>query len=268
MQITTTIHALEQAGLSYTVRQLYYAVCRAYLPAPIRAALARLRWARFTLPTPLDNKRFERHLADWMARHGHPPGLLHEAALAPAVPLHGREPDLALYTLPRVLICQSQAIAAMLRANAATMEFGCPVLAADDPLPAPIAVGLARAPMPQVLLLHDAGPAGFDLGATLAAQLPVNVQFSSIGLRPDHAARLHLFVQRNQPRASKRTVPQDLTGAERRWLLAGWTVEVAAVPPLILLRALRQATGNAPIEPSLRERLRRLPASGFMSWPA
>jgi hypothetical protein len=267
MQITNVIHDLERAGLFYTERQLYYAVCREYVPAPVRAMLARLRWAPFTLPVPISFARFTDAFAAWCAQHGQPPGLLREATPAAAVSLTGREPDLTAYAFAKVLLCQSTALAAMLRANGATMEFGCPILAADEPLPAAIADGLARAPAARALLLHDASPTGLQAGATCAAFLPANVRLMPLGLRPVHAARMHLFAQRNAEATLNRPVPSDLTGAEQHWLAGGWTAEVAAVPPIILLRVLRHGLSGAPPQPTLRERLRRLPTAGFMHWP-
>jgi hypothetical protein len=267
MHLSTAVRQLESSGLYYTERQLYYAVCRARLPQPMHALLHQLRWASFTLPAPYSPERFAAALAARRAQHGNPPGLLTEAAPAPVAPLAGREPDLAAYALPRVLFCQSAPIAAMLCANGAIMELGCPILAAGEPLPGPIAAGLARAPAPQALLLHDASDAGLHCAATLATQLPAGVRLASLGLRPDHAARLHLFVRRSNRAALEHPLPPDLTSAERRWLARGWTAELAAVPPFTLLRVLRQAFGAGPPALPLRERLRRLPATGFMSWP-
>jgi hypothetical protein len=266
MHLAAAIHQLESTGLRYTERQLYYAVCRAMLPAPVRALLPRLRWAPFTLPAPLSLARFERRLHAWITRNSSPPGLLPAPLPAPAAP-QSREPDLDRYAMPRVLICQSAAIAAMLQANAATMEYGCAVLAAAAPLPAPIVAGLARAPAPRALLLHDASSAGLQLGAALAAHLPPHSVVRPIGLRPSHAARMHLVARRSAESGSKRPLPQDLTAAERRWLAGGWTTEVAAIPPFILLRVLRQAIAGLAPELTFRERFRRWPEAGFMSWP-
>lgn len=267
MRLAATINSLASTGIAYTERQLYYAFCRDLLPAPLRAALARMRWAPFTLPTPITFARFARMLEAWRAHHGTPPGLLAEALPATAAPPVAYAPDLDRYALPKALICQDAAIAAMLRANGALMELGCPILAAPDPLSAPIAAGLARAPAGRALLLHDASAAGLQCAAAYAARLPANVRLVGLGLRPAHAARMHLFVQRERSLAPNRPLPHDLTGAERRRLAGGWTAEVAAVPPFTLLRVLRQAFSAMPTSSPLSERLRRLPGLGFMSWP-
>lgn len=267
MHLATTIGQFASTGIAYTERQLYYAFCEKFLPAPLRAVRARMRWAPFTLPVPITPERFERMLAAWRAQYGAPPGLLAEPPPANATLPVRPAPDLASYALPKVLLCQDSAIAAMLRANGALMELGCPILAAADPLPAPIAAGLAQAPAARALLLHDASVAGLQCAVALDAQLPVNVRLVGLGLRPGQAARMHLFMQRSRSLAPNRPLPQDLTGAERRWLAGGRMAEVAAVPPFTLLRVLRQAMSNAPASPPLHERLRRLPGLGFMSWP-
>jgi hypothetical protein len=147
------------------------------------------------------------------------------------------------------------------------MELGCPILIAGEPVPVSIAAGLARAPAPRALLLHAASSAGLQLGAALAAHLPPHVAVRPIGMRPSHAARMHLVARRSAEPGPNRPLPQDLTAAERRWLAGGWSAEVAAVPPFILLRVLRQAVAGPAPERPLRERFRRWPEAGFMSWP-
>jgi hypothetical protein len=165
------------------------------------------------------------------------------------------------YGLPRLLICQDRAIADMLLANDLHMESACAVYAmADLPLDPRL-----RAVTGRVYVLHDASLAGFAALATVrrwADGLPV----TPLGLRPAHARTMRLF------RAEKSTVEDaDLDGLEpweQRWLRAGRSVEVAAVNPARLLRAVHRLVREQARPRRSLPRLREVAAVGFLSPPS
>lgn len=234
-------------------------------------ALTAARRMPFTLATPLAEEDFQHVLHDHLHRHGAPPGLLQPTPLAPALALAGREPDLLDYGLPRLLICEDPRIAAVLRANHVPLELSCTLLSLEEArnLPPEIAVTLQQAAGARIYLLHDATPAAMDLLADPAAQiaLPQGIAVQALGLRPRHAWRLHLFAGRGPALPQAGNWPSALTAAEQRWLRAGWRTEVAAVPPLRLLRALRRLLIGAPPERPWRYNLARDRAIGFFTWP-
>ncbi|WP_433730403.1 hypothetical protein ACQP0C_03280 [Nocardia sp. CA-129566] len=178
--------AAAPSGIRFTERQLYYEVCRILTPVhriPRRFA--------FTVPAPLTYASFRAALD----RHGEVPGLL---TIAPpkATPAgrHTPEPDLFDYGLPRLLVCESDAIAQMLRANGLPMESACPVLsAAELPLDPGIA-GMLASVQGTIYLLHDASATGLTFPARLRelTEIPDDVRVVPLGLRPRQAGTLHL----------------------------------------------------------------------------
>ncbi|MFX0579994.1 hypothetical protein [Nocardia nepalensis] len=179
------------SGLRFTERQLYYEVCRILTP------LHRIpRRFAFTVPAPLPYASFRVALE----RHGELPGLLTPAPpRATRAGLHTPEPDLFDYGLPRLLVCESDAIAQMLRANGLPMESACPVLsAAELPLDPGVASMLARVEG-TIYLLHDASAEGLTFPARLAhlTDIPDGVRVVPLGLRPRQAGALHLTHRRN-----------------------------------------------------------------------
>jgi hypothetical protein len=219
-------------GLRFTERQLYYELCRVLQPLH-----ALPRRPRFTLPAPVGYERFRRALHRCAAV----PGLI-TAARRPAVPPPAEVYD---YGLPRLLVCQDGTIADMLLENELHMESACPVYPLDG-LPADprLAAALRRADRTTVYVLHDASAAGVAAVAATrrwAGDLPV----AALGLRPVHAAALHLFTSPTAPR----------------------TVEVAAVNPARLLRTVHRLVRDQTRVRRPRPRLRRLSAAGFLTWP-
>ncbi|MGW6741090.1 hypothetical protein ACWGDX_10175 [Streptomyces sp. NPDC055025] len=180
------------------------------------------------------------------------------------------EPDLYAYGLPRLLVCQSRAVARMLLANDIHLEAACPVLAADGrPLDPRLVAGLGRVEGATVHVLHDASTAGIALTARVRAGL-AGVRVASMGLVPRHAAALHL-VSPHGPAPGPddgRALPSALGPRERDWLADGRFAEVEAVPPARLLRTvLRVLRGPRTPGQSLWTGLRELRTAGFMTWP-
>ncbi|MFF2658297.1 hypothetical protein ACFVUH_13120 [Kitasatospora sp. NPDC058032] len=266
-------------GLRYTERQLYYELCRVL--QPLHAGPRRIP---YTLAPPVRYARFAAALA---ARREELPGLLPAPpAPRPAGPGAARpgaadaaEPDLYDYGLPRLLVCQSREITAMLLANDLHLEAACPIVAAGDlPLDARLVAALERAGGAVVHVLHDASPSGLACfeevraanreGGTASA--PQGVRVRSMGLVPRHAATLHLTSGRG-PHGYRGPLPAGLRPEERAWLGSGRTIELAAVAPARLLHTvIRQVRGDGTAGPRrtpLRRRVRTARGSGFLSWP-
>jgi len=236
-------------GIRFTRRQLYFELQRAVLPL-YRAP----RRPRFTLPAVIGPARFEAALA----RLGDVPGLLPEAA--PPPPARPEPPDLYDYGLPRLLVCQDASIAAMLLANGLHMESACPVFAAADlPLDTRLMATLDGA---TIHVLHDASPVGVSTVEQVRAAFP-GIAVNPLGLRPAHAAALHLPTGRGAGGPG----PATWLPWERRWLAAGHLAEVAAVNPARLLRTVhRLVRGIARVRPPL-PKLRQIRGIGYLSWP-
>ncbi|MQY28009.1 hypothetical protein [Nocardia aurantia] len=247
-------------GLRFTERQLYYQVCRAALPVhrlPHRIAR--------TFPVPLSYPVFRRALE----RHGAVPGLLtpQPPRTGPAG-RHTPETDLFDYGLPRLLVCQSDAVAQMLRANAVPIESACPVVsAAELPLDPRVTAMLARVERSAVYVLHDASAEGHDFPSRVAAltDIPDGVRLVPLGLRANQAARLHVFHHRGEARP----VASELDPWERAWLARGRYAEVEAVRPASLLRTVHRLVRDVRRPPrTVVGEWRRARTTGFLTWPA
>lgn len=299
--------------LRYTHQQLYYELCRLLRPVPglrtapallagvaglVPALLSRARRAAwlaaadgalvgalwlarnfpYTRPPPLSFEQFLDMLVNHSASHGHPEGLL-----TPAEPVRLAPPaaeyDLLDYGLSRVLVCQSDEIAHMLRANMSHMEMKCAILGLSSatPLPDVLRPMLARTSEVSIFFLHDASAEGLALALSLRDNLELNemlrhVEVTAVGLRPIHAMRLHLFASRGSPAAAQPAISPAwlpvLSWREQHWLRQGWKADVAAVPPSDLLVKLRRIVGGrVPPHPDLMARLRNARQNGFMTWP-
>jgi hypothetical protein len=223
------VHAGAPGGIRFTERQLYFELCRTLQPL-CRAS----RRLRFTVPAPIGYDRFRRGLSRWP---GDVPGLL----TAPRDPAPAPPPEVFGYGLPRVLVCQSREIADMLLANGLHMESVCPVFSVDDlPLDHRLR-GAVEAGTGRVYVLHDTGAAG-DATVEAVTGWAAGIPVVPLGLRPVHAAALHL------PRV-------------------GPTAEVAAVNPARLLRTVHRLVREQYRARRSLPRLRRLAATGFLSWP-
>jgi len=245
-EIARSIERIGTVGrIFYTRRQLYYEFCRVvrerFLPSP---PLPRVRSAR-----PLVSiERFDLALNRHTALHGTPEGLL-ETPGTMHLSIDGREPDLADYGLPRLMICEDREIAGMLIANGIHIELSCAVLGLRDSVPLPdfLCAMLARADQPQVYFLHNADPGSLSLVRVLPRRLglPRGITLSSIGLRPAHAIRMRLAATRHKSTWALHAMAlPDLTDREEAWLRSGWRVEVAAVRPIDILRMVRNAVAH------------------------
>lgn len=206
--------------------------------------LSVFRQIPYSLSPPASRSEFEDSLSTVRRRHKIE-GLLEtseKADFVESVPV-----DLTLYGLPKLLICQGDEIAQMLRANQFHLETPCAVLSLREarPLGETFQKMLSRAENPQVYFLHDASSRAFSLIPNLRQLLSLKreIPLRPLGLRPLHAKRLHLFAEKTQNNAEETLNFQEinyLTEIEKRWLENGFTAEVAAVPPVRLLRVLRR----------------------------
>ena len=216
----------------------------------VLGGLAAFRNLPHTLSPPVSWENFAKLLAAYL-RNSEIEGLL---KIEQAVRFTDKFPgDLTLYGLPRVLVCESDEIAQVLRANQFHLQTPCAVLSLSEaePLNEPVKKMLARAEQPEVFFLHDASLWAFSLLRTLRKrlELPEEIPLRPLGLRPVHARRLHLF------EAEKLLLPVDLSGfdnlseSEKEWLGHGNRAEVAAVPPVRLMRVLRRLILGLEIPP-------------------
>ncbi|MGW4367486.1 hypothetical protein ACWEKT_17755 [Nocardia takedensis] len=248
--------AAAPGDLRFTEGQLYYELCRTLTPVP--------RGLRpgFTVAAPVSFAEFRASLDE----HGPVPGLLlPEPARPRSAGAHTSEPDLFDYGLPRLLVCESDAVAQMLRANGIPMESACPVFGAGElPLDPRVARMLTLTERPTVFVLHDATPAGLEFPMALPdlAGLPDGVRVAPLGLRPRQAFALHL-THRGGPGSEPSA---DLDLAERAWLRRGRFAEVEAVRPASLLRTVHRLVRE--VRPRVTVPLRHLRAAGFLTWPS
>ncbi|WP_043652114.1 hypothetical protein [Nocardia thailandica] len=250
-------------GIRFTERQLYYEVCRVVVPVP-----RGLRRPAFTVPAAVRYTDFRAALD----AHGPVTGLLTPAPPRPRpAGAHTEEPDLFDYGLPRLLVCESHAVAEMLRANGVPMESACPVYsAAELPLDPRVTGMLARVDDSAMFLLHDASVAGMRFPERLRTSTPVpeGVRVVPLGLRPRQAGALHAT---HLPDPAG--VPDPGGDAwESAWSRGGRRghrgrrVDVEAVRPAALLRTVHRLVREVrpPAGPTPWHRLR---ATGFLTWP-
>ncbi|MEV0774456.1 hypothetical protein ACIBLA_33930 [Streptomyces sp. NPDC050433] len=279
--------AAEKAGapgqLRFTERQLYYEVCRVLQPwhrAPRRT--------HFTSAPALTYDAYRAALR----RHGPESvdGLLPPFAPTPrqVAGRHTPEPDLFDYGLPRLLVCESDDIAAMLRANGVPMESACPVYGSSElPLDPGVLRMLALAERATVYLLHDASAYGLTFPARFArsVDVPDGVRVVPLGLRPRQAGALHLvhgrgpayaavpahgpapFVVGGAGVAAGPGLAFALSRRERDWLRRGRFVELAAVNPASLIRTVHRLVREVRPPRSQLTELRQVRRAGFLSWP-
>ncbi|MCF8606495.1 hypothetical protein L5I01_24380 [Gordonia sp. HY442] len=232
-------------GLRFTERQLYYELCRVLLPVHLLP-----RRLAFTVPALIPIGLFE----GWLQRCDTIDGLLDPPEAATSdLGNSTTEDDLFDYALPRILVCQSSAVADMLRANSLPMESACPVISVDE---LPLDPGLVRMldatsatdEGARVYVLHDDSSVGLALPQTVAETggLPESAIVVPIGLRRSQTAPLHL--------------------TRSGWRQASY-VEVESVAPAVLLRSVHRLVRDVHRR---REPLVDLPAArsaGFLTWP-
>ncbi|ASR34477.1 hypothetical protein BAY61_05150 [Prauserella marina] len=247
----------QPGGVRFTERQLYYELCR--VPRPAQHIPRRFP---FTVAPSVRYPRFREALLE----AGPLPGLLPEPRpVRRGAGRHTPEPDLFDYGLPRVLVCESDAIANMLRANGIPMESACPVFgAAELPLAEGVLRMLRTAERATVYVLHDAGAVGLAFPGLVRRLTPDGVRVTGVGLRPHHARALHLAHGREHPSGPRGT----MTEREEQWCALGRFAEVAAVRPASLLRTVHRLVREVRPVRTRQPSPRKARESGFLSWPS
>jgi hypothetical protein len=236
--------------------------------AGIIGALTAFKQVPYTLQMPFEWSDFECFLSNYLQKNDIE-GLLQ---IKQKVEFNDSvSGDLTLYALPKLLICESDEIAQMLRANQFHLQTPCAVLSLREAIP----LGenyqkmLANAEEPKVFFLHDASLKSFSKICNLREMIALNneIQLQPIGLRPIHAKRLHLFA------VKENSVTQNfdlsdfgyLTDTEKRWLKDGNAAEISAVSPVRLLRVLRRIISGFEMPPSSFQNILPPKNLGFMS---
>lgn len=212
---------------------------------------AALRKVPQTLNLPISANEFENLLNAYL-QNKRIKGLLEIGQETDFTPLISN--DLTHYGLPNLLICESDEIAQMLRANQFHLQTPCGVLSLREaaPLPEDFQKMLSMAENPQVFYLHDASFESFSKIRTLRENLYLNnkIPLRILGLRPIHAKRLHLFALKKQSISTDLQAFDFLDESEKKWLLDGNSAEIAAVSPIRLQRVLRRLILRTQIPPS------------------
>ena len=244
------IKNLEGFGrLYFTADQLFYETCRLSGFSFSRAIRKSIPFAGTavsfpkmpkTIETPLDRRSFDKSLERYLKDHKIM-GLLElaTARFSDTIPT-----DLMLYGLPKVLICESDAIAQMLRANQFHLQTPCAVFSLSEavPLSEKVKTMMKRAENPKIYFLHDASIEAFSKLQKLRQmiELKEDVPLRPLGIRPLHAQRMRLFSKKGTTQGFDFSGFDYLLDAEKEWLLEGNQAEVSGVSPVRLLRVLRR----------------------------
>jgi hypothetical protein len=243
---------LGEGGMSYSPRQLYYAVCAELEPPPTPKGTAQIGCGAFLFATGViagilasiyvglliipgmvifgmgvQRRRVERNrpttrplalgYEEFVAQLGDGaaayPGLLD--AFQPAA--QDGEPPPADTVL---LVCDNAESAAVLRANLPGRAVT--VMVEADASPPPV---LGQ----RVLVLHDADPSGCALALRLRSAGAVAVE--DLGLRPAELVSRPVQVIEGAPRLVEPELARSLTADEVVWLANGRRVELAVLTP-------------------------------------
>lgn len=217
----------------------------------ILGGLAFLRKTPHTIPAPISFANFEHLLANYLQKH-EIESLLKIKEKVKFI--HEFPSDLTLFGLPKVLICESDEIAQMLRANQFHLQTPCAVLSLDEakPLNKNVRIMLEKAEEPQVFFLHNASIEALSILRNLRNTLDLDekIPLRPLGLRPVHARRLHLFAEKKFSGKTNFSDLEYLDESERNWLFRGNAAEISAVSPVRLLRVLRRLILGLEIPPS------------------
>ncbi len=235
--LQTSIRNLQSFGrICFTPKQIYYEFCRT-LNSPFRL----LTFGNKTIKPPISFERFAQLLEAYLQNNE----LKNLLEIKPNIEFTRNVPnDLTLYGLPKILVCETDEIAQMLRANQFHLQTPCAVLSLSEatPMPESFHKMMTKAENPQVYFLHNANLEAFSLikhlRQTIAAQ--TDIPLRPIGLRPIHAMRLQLFANKTNSQAFDFSEPSYLHNDEKKWLLDGNSAEVSAISPVRLLRVLRR----------------------------
>lgn len=244
-----------EGGVAFNDRQLWYELNRKWMRPVFWSRpfswLARLLGRRAheqaapaARPPRIPFDRFRSQYLDaWQEVHGPVAGLVDPRPPTPAAQLPSIAADVSAFSFDRAVVTDRWETAAMLVANRFHFEHNCAVLSLDG---YPEAIGetvknmLRRNKQLTVFALHDASPQGCMLPLDLRGPewFPEpTVRVVDLGLRPETAKRLKLPVMNQPVRSLPPRLSEILPQEEVEWLLAGNTVELAALRPAQVLRA-------------------------------
>ncbi|MCS6777969.1 MAG: hypothetical protein RMJ43_13745 [Chloroherpetonaceae bacterium] len=192
-----------------------------------------------------------RYLSVWVSVHGRPERLLVPPDRNAAPVEAGIAPDVTAYSFDRALVVQDADMAAMLVANNFHFENNCAILSIDGyPFGRLDTVRqmLRRNPQLKVFALHDASVPGLRLARQLRGPdwFPdLSVPVYDLGLRPQSAQALRLNVVQQAPCQVPGELREFLTPQEADWLERGYMVELAALRPARLMRAIYRGFAQA-----------------------
>lgn len=209
--------------------------------ALVLGALPTFRKLPHTISPSISRQKFEKLLAEYL-ENSRIENLL-EAKME--THFNNTTPkDLTLYGLPNLLVCESDEISQMLRANQFHLQTPCGVLSLNEasPLSENFRKMMSNAENPQVFYLHDADLESYSLLPNLREKLGLDDKISLriLGLRPIHAKRLHLFAEKKRVEFADLDSLDFLDESEKKWLRSGNSAEVSAISPVRLMRVLRR----------------------------
>jgi DNA-directed RNA polymerase subunit RPC12/RpoP len=234
----------EEGRLSWLDRQLYFEVAR-------RARRKRFfhRVTRRPLAS-IDDERFSKLYARWIAGYGEPAGRLQPGAFAVDVRASERAEDATAHGFDRLLVCGSDAIVDVLLANSFHADHRCAVISVSGyPLWATELVlpGFRATPPEQIAVVHDA-----DLrGCRLAREVRTGagwfgggsgVSVLDAGLRPADAKGFRGLYLPGAP--VNLLGDEPVTVDEAKWL-GKYRLELAAVRPRVLMNILANALNRS-----------------------
>ena len=195
----------------------------------------------------------ERYLSNWFTAHGEIEKLLKSAALGPKDPPSDTSlpADLSAYSFDRALVTGSREMAAMLVANRFHFENNCAILSLNgypEHARDTVMSMLRRNPNLTVFTVHSASYAGMRLAGHMREEpwFPDRaVRIVDLGLRPQHAVKLKLIAQLESPGANDASGVPSMSAEEVKWLADGYFVDLAALRPGRLMKAIYQGFARA-----------------------
>lgn len=191
--------------------------------------------------------RFEPLFARWTIAHGRPTKLIVRRPLPPPDAQRALDPDIASYSFDRAVICDRARTVDVLLANQFHFENNCAVLGIGGYPQATFALVramLKQNPRLKVYVLHDASPAGCATAARVAKDgewFEGRVRVVDVGLSPRQAMAMPKALWTQGPTTTLRLDDRAYTDRERRWLEAGWSVELAVIRPEQIVKRLFRA---------------------------
>ena len=197
------------------------------------------------------------YLTRWRQTHGDISGLLMSPSPSVGPPPSRAEtleeaPDITAYSFDRVLVVDHADVAAMLVANRFHFENNCAIVSLDRRFPAngrfeQVLTMLGRNPLLMVFALHNGSVEGLQTVQTLREEgwFPnPTVRIADLGLRPRDAEKSAMLLCKEGPQTLSKAARAGLQAEEIRFLEEGYTIEIEAMRPAKLMRAIYQAFGQ------------------------